>query len=633
LIVCVVLALVAAGCSSGDDDDDASGDDDSSEEASGDGQGWTILQYQIGDTNLEPFLMVDVGEMGDVGSNDNLTIRALIDRAADYGDDPVLGLDGWVGGKVVQVNSGSAKVLEDLGDTDTGDPDVLQRFITKGIEENPAAHYAVVLSDHGSSWPGVGGDEGSQGDGLTVQEIHDAVAGALEDTGVDKLDLLGFDACLMATYEVATNMAPLADRMVASSELEPGHGWDYHAYQAVADDPNATADDLGTAIVDGFRAQAQAEGTEANVTLALLDLTQMDIVDQAVADFTAALEDLEADVAPAIGRVRPDSYSYGRSPDPTQDTFMTDLGDLAARIGIEALDVSDEADALQQAINDAVVDKVSGPESEAFTGMSVYFPPQDWFSPDYESISTEGDWMGFLQSFYGAGDALPEDEQAELTNPDDTAEVSFDEDGLTITGTFDPAIYENLSDAYISYGIVDENGVITYFGDESATLNEDGTAEGFFDLTQLTITDGQDTAVGYLSLVSDEDEEGFTVDVPMSYYAPDDPDTAHDILLELVVDADGNVTQETYFEYDEELGTYGELTADPEGIIVPELVQVDADGNEEWVPTTDVGLYADIPELLYDLVALDSGTQLYVELVVEDFAGNTSSVSATVTVP
>ena len=632
LVLCVALALVAGACSSGDDDDDAA-DDDSSEEATGDGEGWTILQYQIGDTNLEPFLMVDVGEMGDVGSNDNLTIRALIDRAADYGDDPVLGLEGWVGGKIVQVNSGSAEVLDDLGDTDTGDPEVLQSFITDGIKDNPAAHYALVLSDHGSSWPGVGGDEGSQGDSLTVQEIHDAVSGALEDTGVEKLDLLGFDACLMATYEVATNMAPLADRMVASSELEPGHGWDYHAYQAVADDPNATADDLGTAIVDGFRAQAQAEGTDANVTLALIDLTQMDVVDQAVADFTAALEDRGADVAPAIGRVRPDSYSYGRSPDPSQDTFMTDLGDLAARIGNEALDVSAEADALQKAINDAVVHKVSGPEAEAFTGLSVYFPPQEFFQPDYQSVETAGGWFDFLQSFYGAGDAIPEDEQPEFTNPESTADTSFDEDGLTITGSFDPSLFENLSDATISYGIVGDDGTTTFIGDESATVNEDGTAEGFYDLTQLTISDGQDTAVAYLSLVADEEDEGFVVDVPMAYYEPGEDTDYVDILLELVVDGDGNVTQETYFTFDDELGTFGELTADPEGIIVPQQLTIDGEGNQEWTPTSDVGLFADIPSLEYDLQPLDSGTQLYIELTVSDYGDNTASVNATVTVP
>jgi hypothetical protein len=57
------------------------------------------------------------------------------------------------------------------------------------------------------------------------------------------------------------------------------------------------------------------------------------------------------------------------------------------------------------------------------------------------------------------------------------------------------------------------------------------------------------------------------------------------------------------------------------------------DGTEEWIQTTDVGLYADLNSLVYDLPALDSGTELYLELVVTDFGGNTDSVYAVVSVP
>eukprot|EP00879_Flechtneria_rotunda_P026132 GHRR01027837.1.p1 GENE.GHRR01027837.1~~GHRR01027837.1.p1 ORF type:complete len:184 (-),score=53.04 GHRR01027837.1:485-1036(-) len=41
------------------------------------------------------------------------------------------------------------------------------------------------------------------------------------------LDIIGFDACLMAMYEVATSLAPFARHLLVSELLEPGHGWDY----------------------------------------------------------------------------------------------------------------------------------------------------------------------------------------------------------------------------------------------------------------------------------------------------------------------------------------------------------------------------------------------------------------------
>ena len=40
------------------------------------------------------------------------------------------------------------------------------------------------------------------------------ISTGLADAGVEKLALLGFDACLMATYEVASTLAPLADRVI-----------------------------------------------------------------------------------------------------------------------------------------------------------------------------------------------------------------------------------------------------------------------------------------------------------------------------------------------------------------------------------------------------------------------------------
>ncbi len=57
------------------------------------------------------------------------------------------------------------------------------------------------------------------------------------------------------------------------------------------------------------------------------------------------------------------------------------------------------------------------------------------------------------------------------------------------------------------------------------------------------------------------------------------------------------------------------------------------DGTEEWLLSSDVGLYADLEAITYDFATLPSGTELYLELIVVDFGGNTDSVSGVVTVP
>ncbi|SFL33017.1 clostripain-related cysteine peptidase [Geodermatophilus ruber] len=627
-VVGAALCVLAAGCS-GEAGDPA-------EEAAASGEGWTVLVYSIADTDLEPYLLADLTEFAGVGSNENLQIAAMVDRAADYSTDPLLGLDDWVGAKYLSLGQGEVTELADLGEVDTGDPAALSDFIAQGIADHPAENYALVISDHGASWPGVGGDESAGHSTLTLDELRSGIGEGLAEAGVEKLDLLGFDACLMATYETASAMAPLADRMIASQELEPGHGWDYGAFQVLADDPATDVDTLGAAIVDGYQAQAEAEGTGADITLSMLDLGQMGAVDEALATFSAALTDRVADVAPVVGRERETVLGFGRDADPTVDTHMADLGLLASEIGVEALDVSDEADALVTAINDAVVHEVTGPAALGASGLSIYFPPtEELLDPDYASVESAQAWGAFLASYYDAGDAIPAEEQPEFQNAGGQAEVFFDQDGLNLVGTFDLAAADNLATATIGYGQVAADGSVVFFGEEPAEIADDGSgiALGIYDLTTMTISDGEDTSYAYLTLNYDDEAEVATIDVPLAYYAPG-ADDYEDVILSITFDPEsGDVLNETYYGYNPQAGTFGELYADPTGLIVPKLLVVAPDGTASWEPASDIGLYADLPSLQYDFEPLPSGTELYAELTVADFGGNSDSVWAQVVVP
>src|SRR3546814_12084243 len=123
LALMVVAGLVVAGCS-GDDDEGVVEDESSSDdggEVAADGEGWTVLAYSIADTDLEPFLLGDLEEMAGVGSQDGLNIVAMVDRAADYSADPLLGIDDWVGAKVLDIGAGEAAEGADMGDVKTGD--------------------------------------------------------------------------------------------------------------------------------------------------------------------------------------------------------------------------------------------------------------------------------------------------------------------------------------------------------------------------------------------------------------------------------------------------------------------------------------------------------------------------------
>ncbi len=593
----------------------------------------------MADTDLEPFMVADVNELGEVGSNEFLHVREFMDRSAEYGDDPLLDQDTWVGARILDIGQGgTTELVEDLGDVDSADPEVLASFIADGIEDNRAGHYALIISDHGASWPGIGPDEGSDYDVLDLAEMTGAIADGLERAGVDKLDLLGFDACLMANYEVASAVAPLADRLVASQELEPGHGWDYRSLQLLADDPEATVDEFGAALIDGFAAQAAESGTQDEITLSMVDLTAMAAVDEAVAEFADALAEQSTDVAPAVGRSEATTLAFGKSPDQTQDKHLSDLGLLASAIGESAPEVAEQADAVVSALDEVVLDSVEGPATAGATGLSIYLPPvSELADPAYADVTSSEDWEGFLQSYYEAGEDIPAAEQPTFDDPGVGPDVVFDEDGITLSGTFDPAGLDNITEATISYALVNDDGSVTYLGEEIADFADDGTAPeavGTYDLSVLEVSDGEDSAYAYVDLDLSEDLTIAFFDVPLTYYASYDPDVAQDALLSLVLDIEAaEFVSETIYVYDEDAGSYGELAPDPDGIIVPDVLTVAGDGTQTWEPTTDIGLYADIANLTYEFVPLESGLTVQADLSLFDFGGNSSTLSSLVEVP
>lgn len=627
----VLMAVLVGACSSADEESATSAG--TSEAAFTEAGSWTILQYSMADNNLEEFMMADLEELAEVGSQDGLTIVALVDRSAEESDVPLGDAGDWVGGRLLDVGQGTFTELADLGDTNTGDPAVLADFITQAFTENPADHYGLVISDHGASWPGIGPDD-SFGDSLELTELQTALAEGLAGAGVERLDVIGFDACLMANYEVASAMAPYADRMIASQQLEPGHGWDYRAFEVLAD--GADADTFGRAVIDGFAAQAVESGTDQDITLSLLDLTQMGPLDDAMDAFAAALVERGTAVAPVVGEQLASTLEFGRSPDETESSHVVDLRMLVSQIGVESLDLSPFTDRVEQAVNDVVVESIDSPATLGASGMTVYFPSRaDFYDVGYEDAPSTESWARFLASYYVSGAAIADTERAEFV--DNEPEVFFDDDGLNMQAFLDSASAANLSEAFIRYAVVGDDGNVTYLGEEPATIFDDGTVQGTYDLTELVITDGIDEAIAYVDLQYDPDADVGTLDVPIAYYEPGmtaGGDDYQDALLSIVFDTEtGDVLQETYYAYDDDTGGYGELDTDPEGLIVPEVLVVDADGNETWVPTSDVGLYADLPTLLYELRPLASGTSLRMELGIVDFGGNVAVVTADVPIP
>jgi hypothetical protein len=79
----------------------------------------------------------------------------------------------------------------------------------------------------------------------------------LAEARLDKFDILGFDACLMAAFEAVAKFSKYCDYYLASEELEPGHGWDWNAL-SVLQSANVSPLTLASSIADGFLQHVRA---------------------------------------------------------------------------------------------------------------------------------------------------------------------------------------------------------------------------------------------------------------------------------------------------------------------------------------------------------------------------------------
>ncbi|MBA3470368.1 MAG: hypothetical protein H0T53_12070 [Herpetosiphonaceae bacterium] len=399
-----------------------------------DDQTWLILLYSDADDEiLEEDMYNDLNEAEMIGSTDRMTVVAQMDRY-DGGFD---GDGDWTSTKrfllqqdddLEQLNS---QELEDLGELNMADADTLIDFVVWAANTYPADRYVLIMSDHGSGWPGGWGDSEpstlgrhdiplaeSFGDMLFLMEMGEALEAILAETTIGQFELIGFDACLMSGIEVYSAIAPYARYSVASQEVEPTLGWAYAAFLGrLADSPEIGGDQLAAAIVDSYIEQDQqildddarakyvkrvyenGQGLTAEdvateelkeITLTSVDLATMpDLIDALDRLLRTLVEVTQKDVAAA----RRYSRSFESVFDEDEPKPYIDLGSFARLLQKKVDDpaVNAAADDLIAAIGRTVIDEKHGSQKEGSTGISIHFPNSKLYTASdagYKSYAT-----------------------------------------------------------------------------------------------------------------------------------------------------------------------------------------------------------------------------------------------------
>ena len=169
-----------------------------------------------------------------------------------------------------------------------------QAFLEWGLTTYPAKKTGVIFWNHGGGQYGVCYDENFGDDNLTDNEVKIALGNVYSKLGIQKLEWVGYDACLMQLQEIAEFNSPYFNYMVGAQESEAGAGWDYDTW---IDDVFAKKDTetILKAICTGFindNGGVNATGGyyyDADQTLSVLNLQNMPAYKQAWEDMAAQL--------------------------------------------------------------------------------------------------------------------------------------------------------------------------------------------------------------------------------------------------------------------------------------------------------------------------------------------------------
>ena len=301
--------------------------------------------------------------------------------------------------QIYKIEKGGLRTLvSNDGNASMTNPTTLTNFINYCTKNYPANRNILIFWDHGGgSISGYGYDEKNSSTGsMSLAGINTA----LKNAGT-KFDIIGFDACLMATLENGLMLENYADYLIASEETEPGVGWYYTDWvTALSKNPSLSSLEIGKNIVDDFVSTCARQCRGQKTTLSVVDLAELG------ATVPAKFSDFATDTSGMINngeyKAVADARASAREFAPESRIDQVDLVHLANNIG------TTESKALAKALLNCVkYNKTSTNMTNAY-GIAIYFPYSNKNTVNnavrtYEALGMDSDYTQCLRSFASLG--------------------------------------------------------------------------------------------------------------------------------------------------------------------------------------------------------------------------------------
>lgn len=334
---------------------------------------WTFLLFLNGHNNLDSFGAMNINQMEQVGSNENLNI--VVQWASmDNGNTKRLFIQ-----KDNDIKKVTSPVMQDMSPVDMGDYKQLVEFVRWGVQNYPAKKYMITVWNHGNGWQRIMMDGGVQtkdisyddlsGNKITTEQLGMAMAESAAIIG-HKVDIYGSDACLMAMGEIAAEMKDSVEYMVGSEEVEPGEGWPYSTWMSRWEaNAQASALEVSTFLTEEYlKAYDGGIYGRQQVTFSAMDLNKLEGLYSAVGALNTSLAGLSAaDLTLARNAARATQEYYSSD--------YKDLGDFIDQLQYKKVMVNDVVMSdVKAAIKELVVAIGSTDDYVRSQGVSVWMP-------------------------------------------------------------------------------------------------------------------------------------------------------------------------------------------------------------------------------------------------------------------
>lgn len=458
-----------------------------------------MMVYMIG-SNLESesgAATADLMEMANATIGEQLKIVVETGGASAWMNDMVSADVN----QIWEIANGEFNYICDTGNDSMTSIAPLQDFIGWTAENYPADRYMLVLWDHGGgTMGGFGWDEVNDNGGFSLQTLTQAI----DQAGVN-FDIIGFDACLMATIETGYCLEPYADYLLASEEIEPGDGWYYTDFLTKwADDISMDSVELGQAIIDDY---AYYYGNDS-VTLSISDLREIPFVYQQLTAFLTEEQDqIEVDNHnfQTISMARSNAREYADC-----EFDQIDIMDLVSQTENKEAKTN-----LQEAIQSCVKYR-NNSSLTGSNGLAMYFPYRmlDSYSKTSEILKNIdcGDALPFYDYFLSimasgqqrsrstgaprqteqdnyANENWYQDFQTDFDFGEDYSELYLEEteDGFIVD--LPDETWEQITDMQLAVMMEYQDGYLDLGNDNIINTNDDGDAIIDFDGTWISIND------------------------------------------------------------------------------------------------------------------------------------------------